>query len=257
MTEVVYDVAAIGVAAAEQRLANTGNVTTLDDMDLNDAVFDEATHTWTLQSCRAGIIVTDQIRSGRDGLAPYLGVAVHGVPNYFMVTGAGDVADARLNYIVECLALMRRTGSTRIEVLYSTQRMFCMRGADRSDRADAGYWQRMARVAPKSFDLSSQVGDVDEVYDGPAALRIGDDERPVRVRLSGHIDPIDGRYHWQGTVFDAPSEGTRPQPVVLTINGQSAEGRITERTQQGGHSVAGVGTPPYALDDIKVVVPIR
>ena len=59
------------------------------DIDLTDAAFDEATHTWVLPTARARIVVADQIRSGRDNLAPYLGVAVHGAPNYFMVTGAG------------------------------------------------------------------------------------------------------------------------------------------------------------------------
>ena len=40
------------------------------------------------------------------------------------------------------------------------------------------------------------------MYDGPATVQIGDDDRDVRVRLTGHLDPIDGHYHWQGTIFD-------------------------------------------------------
>ena len=50
---------------------------------------------------------------------------------------------------------------------------------------------------------------VSDVYDGSATIRIGEDERLVRVRLSGHFDPIDGRYHWQGTVFDTLPEGAK------------------------------------------------
>ena len=135
--------------------------------------------------------------------------------------------------------------------------MFALRGADKADRADASYWRRMAKAAPTSFDLSSDIGVVDEIYDGAATIRTGDDERRVRVRLSGRLDPIDGRYHWQGTVFDALSDEvlTGPKPVTLTIGDRSAECRITERTPQGRYSVVGVGTPPYALDDVEVVVP--
>ncbi|HKV19111.1 MAG TPA: DUF4873 domain-containing protein [Mycobacterium sp.] len=259
MTADVHDVAVVGVDCAEQRLAKAGisGVVVLDGVDLADAVFDESTHTWTLPSCRARIIVTNQKRSGRDDLAPYLGVAVHGAPNYFMVGGSDPVADSRLDYVAECLALMRRDRSTRIEVLFSTQRTFHMRGPDKAERADASFWQRMVKAAPTAFDLSSHIGVADEVYDGPASLRQRDDERRVRVRLSGRLDPIDGRYHWQGTVLDAPSDAITPGPATLTIGEQGAECRITERTQQGGYQVTGVGMPPYALDDVEVVVPLR
>ena len=148
MTEDRYhDVVVVGVDRAETRLARAGitDVAVVDACDLSGALFDEASHTWVLPTCRARIVVTDQTRSGREDLAPYLGVAVHGAPNYFMVTGADAVAEARLDFIAECLTLMRRTGSTRIEVLFSTQRMFAIRGADKADRADASYWQRMAK----------------------------------------------------------------------------------------------------------------
>ena len=144
-------------------------------------------------------------------------------------------------------------------MLFSTQRMFHLRGADKADRADASYWRRMAKAAPTAFDMSSHIGVVDELYDGAATIRIGDDERQVRVRLSGRLDPIDGRYHWQGTVFDALPDDvlTQPKPVTLTIGDRTRRCRITERTPQGRYSVVGVGTPPYALDDVEVVVPSR
>ena len=250
-----HDVAVVGVDGAEQRLAKAGitDIAVLNGVDLSESVFDESTHTWALPTCHARIVVTDQTRSGREDLAPYLGVAVHGAPNYFMVTGDESAAAARLGYIGGCLALMRQSRSTRIEVLYSSQRTFHMRGADKPDRTDASYWQRMAKAAATAFDLSSHIGVVDEVYDGPATIGLGDDEHVVRVRLSGRLDPIDGRYHWQGTILDALPDGTGPRPVTLTIGGQTAEARITERTQQGGYSVAGVGMPPYALDETPAV----
>lgn len=84
------------------------------------------------------------------------------------------------------------------------------------------------------------------VYDGSAALRVGDGDHPVRVRLIGHVDPIDGRYHWQGTVFGALPDDVLKQPkATLTVNGRIVEARITERTPQGSYGVVGVGTPPF------------
>ncbi len=96
-----------------------------------------------------------------------------------------------------------------------------------------------------------------DVYDGPATVRIGDVDRMVRVRLSGHLDPIDGRYHWQGTVFDALPDGTKlPGSATVSVGENSAEARITERPPQGGYSVAGVGSPPFSLEAL-VPAPLR
>ena len=95
-----------------------------------------------------------------------------------------------------------------------------------------------------------------DLYDGPATVGVGAVERTVRVSLSGHLDPIDGRYHWQGTVFDALPSGTKlPQQMKLSVGENSAEARITERPPQGGYSVAGVGAPPFPFGEL--VVPVR
>ncbi|HEX9832681.1 MAG TPA: DUF4873 domain-containing protein [Mycobacterium sp.] len=93
---------------------------------------------------------------------------------------------------------------------------------------------------------------MNDIYDGPATIRNMDTERLVRVRLSGHLDPIDGRYHWRGTVFDLlPDSAKLAQQVILVVGENHAEANITERTPQGGYSVAGVGAPPFALDDLE------
>ena len=253
MTEGCYDVVVVGVERAERRLTQAGitNIAVLKHCDLDTAVFDEATHTWILPGCRARIVISDQIRCGREDLAPYLGVAVHGIPNYFTITGAGPVGDAQLGYVAECLKIMRHAGSTRIEVRYSTQRMFNDRSHDKPDRANVSYWRKMRKLAASAFDLSSHIGVDDDLYDGAATIRIGPDEHPIRARLSGYLDPIDGRYHWRGMLFGAlPDEVLKQlQPVTLTVGERSAEGQISERTPWG-HSVAGVGAPPYALDDV-------
>jgi hypothetical protein len=93
------------------------------------------------------------------------------------------------------------------------------------------------------FDEEDESGTfIEDVYDGPATV----DGRPVRVRLTGHLDPIDGRFHWQGTVFDAPAETPRGA-VSVVIDGNAVTGRCTERTQQGGYQIAGAGAPPFRL----------
>jgi hypothetical protein len=86
------------------------------------------------------------------------------------------------------------------------------------------------------------------VYDGPAAMRVDDVDHAVRVRLTGHVDPIDGKYHWRGMVFELPPVSRLPKPVAVTIDGRTAEAQLTEVTPWGTHAVAGAGAPPYPLE---------
>ncbi|KLO35021.1 monooxygenase [Mycobacterium nebraskense] len=176
-----------------------------------------------------------------DGMEPFYGVAVHGFPNYFFITGPDAGAQAR--YVAECLRLMERTASSRIEVRASSLRVFNERAQLQPEQAPP---------VASAFDLSSSAPERDDTYDGAATLEIAGTSHPVRVRLAGHLDPIDGRYHWQGTVFGSPS---RPLPdealrqartATLTVGGRSAAARIVEQTPWGTHTVAGVGAPPYA-----------
>jgi cation diffusion facilitator CzcD-associated flavoprotein CzcO len=165
-------------------------------------------------------------------------VAVRGLPNYFFISGPDTGAQAR--YVAECVDLMERTGSTRIEVRSSTQRVFNER-----------VYVRSAPPQPvaSAFDLTS--GGDDGTYEGAATLTIAGSDHPVRVRLAGRLDPIDGQYHWQGTLFGSaalPGEALRQaRAATLTVGERSASARIVEQTPWGTHTVAGVGAPPYAL----------
>lgn len=176
-----------------------------------------------------------------DGMEPYFGVAVHGFPNYFFL--AGPDVDAQSRCIIECLRRMVDTAATRIEVRRSTQQVFNERACLRDARP---------RRAGSAFDTWSHGGEARAAYDGAATLTIDDVAHPVSVRLAGRLDPNDGQYHWQGTVFASP---TRPLPdelfrqsrkATLTVGARSAPVRIVEKTPWGTHSVAGVGAPPYA-----------
>ena len=170
-----------------------------------------------------------------DGAEPYLGVAVHSFPNYFTLTGS-DFA-ASMDYIAGCLQLLGQ--HRRIEVRRSAQGVF-------NERL---HLRRPSReVESSAFELSSAAEALDDSYDGPAMLRAADTTEQVRVALTGHVEPIDGQYHWQGTVFDAiPADLVRARELTVTVGERSAAARITEQTPQGTHSIAGVGAPPYPL----------
>lgn len=175
------------------------------------------------------------------GMEPYAGVAVHGFPNYFLAAGPDGEGQAR--YAVECVRLKDRTASTRIEVRPSSQQVF-------NERV---HLRRFSPRPPaRAFDLSPSAGTDDRAYDGAATLMIADACRQVRVRLTGHLDPLDGKYHWQGTVFD-PLEADflkRSPEVTLAVGALSAAARITEHSPWGTYSVAGVGAPPFPLSDV-------
>lgn len=175
-----------------------------------------------------------------DGMEPYFGVALHGFPNYFFIGGPDTGAQAR--YVAECVGLMQRTASSRIEVRRSSHRVFNERVYVRS---------ALPQRVVSAFDLSASAPLEDATYDGAATLTIAGAEHPVRVRLAGRLDPNDGRYHWQGTVFGSAAQPLSDEALkqartaTLTVGEHSAPARIVERTPWGTHTVAGVGTPPY------------
>jgi hypothetical protein len=148
-----------------------------------------------------------------------------------------------MRYVVECLQLMGR--HSRIEVRRSAQRVF-------NERVHLRQPSRHLDAA--AFDISSFGGADEETYEGPATLTAADTCAQVRVLLAGHIEPIDGQYHWQGTVFDRlPMELVRARTMTLTVGEHSAPARITEETPQGTHSIAGVGAPPFPLQTFQLI----
>lgn len=223
------------------------------------AVFDEATHTWVVGNRRARVVIaTDGALpaqpSRTEYLEPYLGVAVRGFPNFFLLTGP-DIAGQK-GYIAKCLAYLDHTDSTRIEVRSSTQHYFNRHSRGRPRRR-GHYWRRMGGRIRSAFEVSSLKDEhEDAVYDGPAMVRVGDHSHLARVRLTGHIDPIDGHYHWQGTLFDIDFGNRPPDHVLVAIGDHDAKARLTERTPWSTYSVVGVGAPPFELGEVEVEVPL-
>ncbi|MCZ0732081.1 DUF4873 domain-containing protein [Mycolicibacterium iranicum] len=234
----------------------------LDADATRDAEFDEATHTWTAGGRSARVVVATDgtlpsaLTCRMEHLRPYLGVAVHGVPNWFLVTGPD--AAAQKGYIAKCLDYLERSDATRIEVRAGTQRTYDGRSRGRNRRG-GHYWRKVGRRIPSSFEvrfLGFEDGPEDSVFDGAATVAMGDRVLDAKVRLTGRIDPIDGHYHWQGTVFAADVDVRLPLEVTVTIGDRSARGRLTERTPWSTFSVVGLGAPPFALEAVEVDVPL-
>ncbi|MEW5807991.1 MAG: DUF4873 domain-containing protein [Actinomycetota bacterium] len=230
------------------------------------ADFDEQTHRWRVGDRTARVLIATDgtLPAGTpplpDGLIPYLGVAVAGVPNYFLLTGP-DTA-AQKSYIAKCLHHLSRTGGSRIEVRPATQRMFSQRRRA-GDHRGGRYWRVVGSKIPSAFDVQFAVedgdtdGDADDaIYDGIATVAVGGHEYRQRVRLTGRLDPIDGLYHWRGTLFDRLEALKLPVDVEIGTDGQVARARLTERTAQGGVTVVGTGAPPFTLARTDVDVPI-
>lgn len=85
------------------------------------------------------------------------------------------------------------------------------------------------------------------VYEGDALLTVGDKSSPVRVKLGGRLDPIDGKYHWQGLVLaGSPPDGFEGGcEVFVTIEGRRAVGKVAEQTPWGTYGLTGTGEPPF------------
>jgi cation diffusion facilitator CzcD-associated flavoprotein CzcO len=69
----------------------------------------------------------------RDGMQAYLGMTVHGFPNFFMIMGPNSgggsqsilfVIESQVRYIVKCLRMLRKQGLSRMEVRADVQREF-------------------------------------------------------------------------------------------------------------------------------------
>lgn len=176
------------------------------------------------------------------GAAAYAGLAVHGFPNFFLVDGPGAVGSVgdQMRCVAACFRHLMADDATRAEVRLSAQQLFDEQG-------------RVQDVG-SAFEFVRGDEEDEDVYDGAATLVVADVPHPVRVRLAGYMDPNDGKYHWRGMVFGAPA--LSPGPVRVDVDDRAAAARITEATPWG-YAIAGVGTPPFALDGAQVLEPAQ
>lgn len=93
--------------------------------------------------------------------------------------------------------------------------------------------------------------EVEEQYDGPARLIVEGREIDVRVHLSGHFEPIAGRYQWAGRL--QPDEEldavARPHTAVglRVADGPTTDATLREQDPWGGLRISGTGRPPFPV----------
>ena len=92
--------------------------------------------------------------------------------------------------------------------------------------------------------------DHDDGYEGPATLLADGVRVAVQVRLRGHFQPIDGRYHWYGRIEPNDSLpgllGSGRARAVLTTPEGSAPCELSDPDPWQRYRIAGVSRPPYA-----------
>ncbi|MBO0776289.1 MAG: DUF4873 domain-containing protein, partial [Actinobacteria bacterium] len=89
----------------------------------------------------------------------------------------------------------------------------------------------------------------DDGYDGPATLAVAGTRLDVHVRLRGHFEPIDGRYHWYGRIarhdgLAAAVRSGRATGTLATPAG-SAPCDICDPDPWQRFRVTGISTPPF------------
>ena len=90
-------------------------------------------------------------------------------------------------------------------------------------------------------------------YEGTAVVEVGRSRFDVQVRLRGHFQPIDGRYHWYGRIsahegLDGLLGSGKAAGVLTTAEG-SAPCELSEPDPSGRYRVTGISTPPFCTAD--------
>lgn len=98
-------------------------------------------------------------------------------------------------------------------------------------------------------------------YDGEAVLLTGDDTIAVTVHLDGHLEPLDGRFHWYGRIersaaVDAVKNAGGTTARLAVNGGEPADLRLAEHDPWGHVQVNGTGAPPYAMDPVEIDLPV-
>jgi hypothetical protein len=201
--------------------------------------FNNADDTWTVATSDGETLTARVIIDAT--ASPDDVVAAHGTPNRFRVPGPHTRRQAR--YVARLVEGLRRSGASRIEARPARVRVHPL----------------LPTRGLALFYLTGAEGVCDETYDGPALLTHQGEDYPTRVRLAGHFDPIDGRYHWQGMFFtDLPGANVAGSKVSIRIGEHTADGRVTERTPWGTLTVSGAaGYPPFPLEDVEIALPPR
>ena len=97
-------------------------------------------------------------------------------------------------------------------------------------------------------------------YDGTATLVVGDQAVEVTVHLDGHLEPLDGRFHWYGRIersaaVRAVKDAGATTATLVIADGAPAELRLAELDPWRHIQVKGLGAPPYPMELVEVELP--
>jgi hypothetical protein len=83
-----------------------------------------------------------------------------------------------------------------------------------------------------------------------AELLVDDAVHAVELHLTGHFQPIDGRYHWGGRMIGGPAvpalvRAGRRNVRLRCAPADAVPARLLEVDPWGGVRFSGTGTPPH------------
>jgi hypothetical protein len=98
-------------------------------------------------------------------------------------------------------------------------------------------------------------------YDGQATLLVGEQALDVMVHLDGHLEPLDGSFHWYGRIertaaVAAVKDAGATTGSLVIAEGAPAELRLAEYDPWGHVQVSGTGLPPYPMELVEIDLPV-
>ncbi|NDZ97300.1 DUF4873 domain-containing protein [Streptomyces sp. SID6673] len=175
----------------------------------------------------------------------YLGVASAGRPGEFFLTD-----ERSIGYLIDLVEHFVVSGARSVVVRRPIENEWAAVGSERARR------KRLRAFRPDDYVWIGTESIDDDIFDGDALLSADGDEVKAHLRVSGYLDPLDGLYHWAGTVFGADVrtwKDDRVKHVTVSIGGGGpVDARLAEVTPSGAVRVVGVGEPPYPLEPLTI-----
>ncbi|WP_019203015.1 DUF4873 domain-containing protein [Tsukamurella sp. 1534] len=186
-------------------------------------------------------VVPPELVGPADAERAYLGMLIDGVPNLVLLSEEPKPRALQLKTLEAWTGWMYTEAATRLLSRPPVTARWIARGRKRPAKPDRD-----------AVDLSNDHIRDEGVYAGAAVLRSGDYEAVSPVRLSGHLEPLDGNYHWYGTVDDlevgaALKKMPRGSVTVSVAGGEDVPAKVTDKTVWGTYRLVGVGAPPFPL----------
>ncbi|GAB92232.1 DUF4873 domain-containing protein [Gordonia rhizosphera] len=185
------------------------------------------------------------IREGPPAPRSYLGLADAARPDEFVLHDARAVG-----YLADLIEHFVVSAATSVAVRRPIQAEWARIGSDRRQR------RRLRHFRESDYDWVGPESIEEGVFSGEGVLTGDDAPLRVRLRLLGHVDPLDGHYHWGGTAFGPQVRDWKQRRiswVEVSIDGREpVPARLTEITPLGDVRIVGEGAPPYALEPLLV-----